>query len=84
MKFIYNLLKIAVVTSLIVFSLANCSSDSDEASGNQMSQSCLNDSGLTEFELTDEAKEAVRGESIDLIVYDAFLAPRRRLRAFQR
>ena len=75
MKFIYNLLKITALTSLVVFSLTNCSNDSDGASGNQMQQSCLDDSGLTEFELTEEAKDSVRGESIDLIVYDAFLAP---------
>ena len=75
MKFIYNLLKITVLTSLIVISLTNCSNDSDGASENQMKQSCLDDSGLTEFELTDEAKDSVRGESIDLVVYDAFLAP---------
>jgi len=75
MKFIYNLLKITVLASVIVFSLASCSNDSDEATGDQNNQSCLDDSGLSEFALTDEAKNSVRGESIDLVVYDAFLAP---------
>ena len=75
MKFINNLLRVTVLTSIILFSLASCSKDSDDASGNQNSQSCLDESGLPEFELTDEAKNSVRGESIDLVVYDAFLAP---------
>ncbi len=75
MKFIHNLLKITVLTSVILFPLVSCSNDSEEASGNQNSQSCLDESVLTEFELTDQAKKSVRGETIDLVVYDAFLAP---------
>ena len=56
MKFIHNLLKITALTSVILMPLVSCSNDSNEASENQASQSCLDESGLTEFELTDEAK----------------------------
>ena len=83
MKFIHNLLKITVLTSVILMPLVSCSNDSDEASENQASQSCLDESGLTEFELTDEAKNSVRGESIDLVVYDAFLAPEGAFKRFK-
>ncbi len=75
MKFIQNLLKFTVLTALILFTLASCSNNSSEVSENQKSQSCLDDSGLSKFELTDQSKNSVRGESIDLVVYDAFLAP---------
>ena len=75
MKYIHKLLKIIALIFVMVFPLANCSDDSNEVSGNQKSQSCLDDSELSEFELTDEAKNSVQGESIDLVVYDAFLAP---------
>ncbi len=75
MIYIHKLLKIIALIFVMVFPLANCSDDSNEVSGNQKSQSCLDDSELSKFELTDEAKNSVRGESIDLVVYDAFLAP---------
>tara|TARA_S200000501_G_scaffold334194_2_gene338110 strand:+ start:13740 stop:14891 length:1152 start_codon:yes stop_codon:yes gene_type:complete len=74
MKFV-NLLKATLVASLIVFSLSSCSDDGDEQTGNEVSQSCLDESGLSVFELTDDAKNSTREESIDLVVYDAFLAP---------
>ena len=75
MKFFYNSLNITAIASLVLVLLVNCSTDSNELSGNQKIQSCLDDSGLSEFELSDEAKDSVRGESIDLVVYDSFLAP---------
>ena len=74
MKFV-NLLKAILVASLVVFSLSSCSDDGDEQDGNEVSQSCLDESELSVFDLTDDAKNSVRGESIDLVVYDAFLAP---------
>ena len=74
MKFV-NLLKATLVASLIVFSLSSCSDDGDEQAGNEVTQSCLDESGLSAFDLTDDAKNSTRGESIDLVVYDAFLAP---------
>ena len=74
MKFV-NLLKATLIASLIVFTLSSCSDDGDEQAGNEVTQSCLDESGLSAFDLTDDAKNSTRGESIDLVVYDAFLAP---------
>ena len=66
MKFV-NLLKATLVAGLIVFSLSSCSDDGDEQARNEGSQSCLAESGLSVFDLTDDAKNSTRGESIDLV-----------------
>ena len=75
MEYVKHLMKFIATASILFISLASCSNNSDDSSANKDSQSCLEESDLNRFELTDESKELARGETIDLVVYDAFLAP---------
>ena len=75
MKFIKSCFAAVVIASIISLLLTSCSDSIGDQEGSQSRQSCLKESELKEIELTDEAKESALGETIDLVVYDAFLAP---------
>jgi thiamine transport system substrate-binding protein len=75
MKFIKLLLGLIVTASIILIFLPSCSDNSVNETGSKSKESCLKESGLKEIKLTEEAKKSALGEIIDLVVYDAFLAP---------